>query len=279
MRLVKIPPPGTFCHQEAIIEMVRKSGAKTFVEIGCGDGSLSRKLCQMGLKGFGVDFSAAAVALAKQEMADYVRNGSYKLLQADIMDGSPLDEPVDLALSIMVMEHIEDERRFLRESIKMVKPGGHLIIAVPGRRDCWSFEDETVGHYRRYDRVDMQNALSECGLTEKTTWSVGVPVVNLLAGVTNVLLKRSATEVNKMSLSKVEQTTTSGIREVPFKTVFPPVFKLILNRFTLYPLFVVQRIFYQSNIGLILMTLAQVPKVSSDLERAPKLAATAGRNQ
>lgn len=259
MRLVKIPPPGTFCHQEAITEMVKKSGARTFVEIGCGDASLSRKLCKMGLTGYGMDSSSQAIALAKSEMQDYINAGKYKLLEANLFDDLASVEKVDLALAIMVMEHVDDDHGFLQKMRSLVKPGGHLIVAVPGRRDSWCVEDDLVGHFRRYDRADMESILSECDLHEVATWSVGVPTVNILAHATNYLIKRSNTEQSKKSLTKDEQTATSGIREIPFKTVFPPVFKLILNRFVLSPLFVAQRIFYKSNLGLILMSLSQVP--------------------
>ncbi|MBX9688228.1 MAG: class I SAM-dependent methyltransferase [Candidatus Obscuribacterales bacterium] len=258
MRLVKIAPPGTFCHQEAIMEMVKASKAKTFIELGCGDASLSSKLCAMGLSGIGVDMSADAIEIAGREMKNYIDAGKYKLVFGDALALKDL-EPADLALSIMVMEHVEDDESFLKQMKSLVKAGGHLIVAVPGRRDCWSFEDDTVGHYRRYDRSDMENILKKCGLNEVCTWSVGVPTVNLLWQLTNFMLKRNAHESGKINLSKEQQTASSGIREIPFKTVFPPLFKIILNRVSLSPLFFAQRFFYKSNLGLIIMSLAKKP--------------------
>ena len=61
-----------------------------------------------------------------------------------------------------------------------------------------------------------------------------------------------------------EQTELSGIREIPFKTVFPAWFRLILNRVTLYPLFILQRLFYRTNLGLTLLAVGRVDAKEED---------------
>jgi hypothetical protein len=100
--------------------------------------------------------------------------------------------------------------------------------------------------------------LLEAGLTDVTVWSVAVPVANLLFRLGNLTIRRS-TEVTKRELSKIDQTKTSGIREIPFKTVFPAWFKMVLNRTTLYPLFVLQRRFYATNLGLTMVAFGRKP--------------------
>jgi hypothetical protein len=133
-----------------------------------------------------------------------------------------------------------------------VKPGGHVIIGVPGRPDLWGIEDETVGHVRRYDRASLADVLTRAGLRNVQVWSVAVPVANLLFRLGNAMIRLSG-EPRKKALSAREQTEESGIRRIPFKTVFPPAFRLILNRYTMAPLFVLQRLFYGSDFGLTLV--------------------------
>jgi hypothetical protein len=91
-------------------------------------------------------------------------------------------------------------------------------------------------------------------------WSVAVPTANLLFRISNCLIKRS-NESTKITQSKKAQTLTSGIREIPFKTVFPSWMRLILNPVVLYPLFVLQRLFYRSNWGLTLLGEGRIPKI------------------
>ena len=98
--------------------------------------------------------------------------------------------------------------------------------------------------------------MRQAGLTDVTVWSVAVPVANLLFRLGNLTLRRSG-EVGKRQLSKLEQTKTSGIREIPFKTVFPTWFRLVLNRTTLYPLFLLQRAFYSTNLGLTMIAFGR----------------------
>lgn len=257
MKFVKIDPPGSWCHYEAVIEMIHATGGKTFLEIGCGAGDLSLKLCQKGWRGVGIDFSGQAIEQAKANLCEPIESSRYRVVESDIFDLDTNGEKFDVAVSMMVMEHVEDHVGFLSKISEFIMPGGHVIVAVPGRRDRWGIEDETVGHLRRYDRDDLQQTLVAAGLTRVEVWSVAVPVANLLFHIGNFLVRHSA-EMNKVNQSAREQTATSGIREIPWKTAFPPSLKLILNRITLYPLFVLQRFFYGSNLGLTMIARGQV---------------------
>ena len=257
MKLVKIDPPGSWCHYEAVMEMIHTTGGKTFLEVGCGPGDLSLKLCRQGWRGLGIDFSAQAIEQARVNLSECIERGQIRLSASDIFDLDSKGEKFDVGLSMMVMEHVEDHVGFLRKIKEYIVPGGHVIVAVPGRRDRWGVEDETVGHLRRYDRNDLKQTLQSAGLTDVTVWSVAVPTANLLFHLSNFFVRNSS-EMDKLNQSARAQTETSGVREIPWKTVFPPSFKLILNRITLYPLFVIQRLFYGSNLGLTMIARGKV---------------------
>ena len=223
MKFVKIDPPGTFCFNEAVMEILQKQFAgrerdTQFIEVGCGDGGLSRILCEHGYRGAGIDFSKQAIDRAKIKLNEYVESGNYRLIHADFMEAEALTEwhhSADLVFSMMVMEHVDNESLFIENLLRLLKPGGYCLLAVPGRKDSWGYEDETVGHLRRYDREDLQ-AIMERKLAQVEIWSVGVPVVNLLYGIGNFLIKRSD-ERKKRDWSLRKQTEASGLQEVPFK--------------------------------------------------------------
>ncbi|QPF83001.1 class I SAM-dependent methyltransferase [Bradyrhizobium genosp. L] len=261
MKFVKINPPGTFCTQEALRDLLKgqqaKTLGKTFLEVGCGNGDLSRMLCDAGLTGIGVDFSAQAIEIAKTALDPYLKDGRYQLHLGDIRDLPADAAKVDIAVSYMVMEHVEDDVGFIRKLSEFVKPGGMVILGVPGRRDRWSFEDETVGHFRRYDRGDLEATLEKADLRQVSVWSVGVPTINLLFNASLYMIKRSGA-ASHLAESKRQQTETSGIREIPWKTVFPSWVRIILNRTTLFPLFVLQRLFYRTGLGLVMMGVGRI---------------------
>jgi len=200
--------------------------------------------------------SAAAIEQARDHLAEFVGTGRVELDQADIF--SELDaRGYDLVLSLMVMEHVEDDVAFARKLVARANPGGHVIVGVPGRRDRWSIEDETVGHWRRYETEDLARVLEAAGLRNVTVWSVAVPVANVLFYAGNLLLRLSGEASKKDTLSRLAQTEKSGMQEIPLKTMFPPVFRCVLNRYTMAPLFVLQRLFYRTTRGLTLIAFGQ----------------------
>lgn len=252
MNLVKIDPPGSWCEYDAAMSMIRATGGRTFLEVGCGAGVLSRRLCEGGWHGLGVDSSEPAIHRARENLREFIDTGQYRLLLSDMFDLELPGQTFDVGISLMVMEHVQDDLGFLERLVRFITPGGHVVVAVPGRRDRWGIEDEMVGHFRRYDRGDLQAVLRAAGLTDVEVWSVAIPVANALFHLGNLLIRMSP-EVRKLELPRAERTRTSGLQEIPLKTVFPPVFRLLLNRVTLSPLFVLQRLFYQTDRGLVLL--------------------------
>jgi SAM-dependent methyltransferase len=259
MKFIKIDPPGTLCAHEALRDVLKKTKAHTFVDVGCGAGGISKLLCSMGMVGTGVDFSSAAVDRSYQTLRTEIEVGRYSLIEGEMTSLGGKGLQFDLGVSFMVMEHVADEGRFVRGLCQLVRPDGQVIVGVPGRKDLWCFEDETVGHLRRYDRADLRRVLEASGLYEVEVWSVAVPVANILFRIGEYLVKRS-TERMKIGLSQRAQTETSGLQEVPWKTIFPVWVKAVLNRYTLYPLFVLQRLFYRSDLGVILLGFGRVRK-------------------
>lgn len=257
--MIKIDPPGTLCAYEALRDAIKLAGsANTFIEIGCGAGGFSKMLCSEGMQGIGLDFSQDAISLAAQNLAPYIASGQFSLIYGDLFNLPDNNTKADIAISFMVMEHVEDDIEFVKKIARHVKPGGLIILGVPGRRDCWSIEDETVGHLRRYDRADLLKVLNKAGLSKEDVWSIAVPIANILFGLGAWLVSKSC-EVKKLGQSQRAKTESSGIREIPWKTIFPSWVKIIINRFTMWPLFIIQRLFYKTNLGVTMMGIGRVP--------------------
>lgn len=260
-RLVPLEPPGTHCQHQAVFDALRRidrrSAGRTFVEVGCGDGSLAAKLCDRGYRGVGVDFAERALAVARDTAAAAIDRGSLELRRVDLVEDPAAIRDLgvfDVALSMMVMEHVEDDALFLRRLTGLAAPGGHVVLGVPGRMDRWSIEDDQVGHVRRYERHELADRLAGAGLEDVVVWSVSVPVANLLHPLGTLLMKRASAEG-----SRLEKTRVSGLRRIPLKTAFPPVFRWVLNRRVLSPLFLLQRLFYSTSLGLTLIGFGRRP--------------------
>jgi|SRR5579864_1215210 len=62
-----------------------------------------------------------------------------------------------------VLEHIPEEQQALQEIYKALAPGGLLFITAPALRSFWTWNDEVVGHQRRYSRTDFRRLAGACG--------------------------------------------------------------------------------------------------------------------
>ncbi len=62
------------------------------------------------------------------------------------------DERWDAAFLLDVIEHIPDDHRAVTQARDALRPGGLLFITAPALDCFWSYNDEMVGHRRRYSR-------------------------------------------------------------------------------------------------------------------------------
>lgn len=86
--------------------------------------------------------------------------------------------PVDSVLAINVLEHIEDHVEALRALSMLVKPGGNLVMWVPGYQQLYGEFDRSVGHFRRYTPKTL------AAVAERAELRVEVSrPVNLLGGI------------------------------------------------------------------------------------------------
>jgi SAM-dependent methyltransferase len=60
-------------------------------------------------------------------------------------------QDVDFVTLLDVLEHQEDDRRFLGELVQGMSPGAVLMLTVPAFSWLWSGWDVALGHHRRYD--------------------------------------------------------------------------------------------------------------------------------
>ncbi|MGI8434064.1 MAG: class I SAM-dependent methyltransferase [Nocardioidaceae bacterium] len=72
--------------------------------------------------------------------------------------------PVSTVVAINVLEHIEDDAGALRSLATLVRPGGNLVLWVPGYMQLYGDFDRRVGHVRRYTPDTLRDAIARAGL-------------------------------------------------------------------------------------------------------------------
>jgi hypothetical protein len=62
-----------------------------------------------------------------------------------------------------VLEHIPDDRQFLKDVHEVLQNDGKLFLTVPALACLWSEFDRSVGHQRRYSLGALKKLLQDCG--------------------------------------------------------------------------------------------------------------------
>lgn len=122
----------------------------------------------------GIDSSATLIDLARCRLAD---RQNVRLYVSDIADVSSYGE-FDALLCLDVIEHIDDDLGALKLLRGACRLGGKLILTVPALGKLYGMRDHALGHYRRYNKVELLAKLSVAGLAVRTCqyWNMaGVP--------------------------------------------------------------------------------------------------------
>jgi SAM-dependent methyltransferase len=247
-------PPGTLLQLMYLKARLRNLPSGRFIEVGPGSGEITKLLLGLGWTGRSFDLDATTVALVNERFAFEVAAGKYSAEVNDFLSVEEVEgfQKADLVISCMVMEHLDDLReiKFMETAERLLSPEGLLIGLVPSSPRHWGIEDEIAGHFRRYTFDSVKALMSRSRWSVRHLAGLTYPVSNMLLPVSEFLVERS--ERTKLELSKHEQTKASGRRNVRFKTHFPSIFRMVLNRYVLFIFHVFQCLFKHSERSLVI---------------------------
>ena len=160
------------------------------LDVGCGSGGNTEVLRDLGWDVTGLEYSPTAAELARSRGLDIVQGDATSLPFADAS--------YDLVMSTDMWEHVQDDVAVARESARVLRPGGRLLVAVPCSMKLWSGHDVALGHVRRYEKQGLGVLIEGAGLE----------VVDLHSW--NVLLRPVARMRRRTNTSESEMEETSA---------------------------------------------------------------------
>jgi SAM-dependent methyltransferase len=72
-------------------------------------------------------------------------------------------ERYDTVIMINVLEHIEEDQATLQQVFRSLTPDGRVVVFVPALSWLYSPYDKAVGHYRRYEKEQLEGLFKKSG--------------------------------------------------------------------------------------------------------------------
>lgn len=194
----------------AVMRPLLPGGPDTrLLDVGCGAGNMIHHLSEYGqVKGLEIDPRPVKKA----------RERGYDVDQFDATRPMPFDPATfDAVTALDVIEHNQDDVAILRDSYRILKPGGHIIITVPAFMWLWTHNDDLNAHVRRYTAKELRQKLRQVGFKVNRISYNNFFIFPLAA--TLLLLRRSANKKVNLASHHVDKEEY----QVEMEPASPPV--------------------------------------------------------
>lgn len=206
-------------------------GTRSVLDIGCGNGVFTQWLRQRAASVTGTDHNQKQLDYGQREFTDvtFVQSEGEEL---------PFEaEAFDVVVMTDVLEHVTDDRQALGEAVRVLEPGGRLIVTVPNRgplalldgdnivnRFVWLlsrlriprgrhadgsrrvlYEEFRFVKHRHYSLAELRNLLGERCVLERTRYGGGAvwPLTYVIEKAAEVFLGKPIVETRHGVLRKL----------------------------------------------------------------------------
>jgi SAM-dependent methyltransferase len=227
--------------RDCVTRAISSWPAGRFLEVGAGTGALTQAFLERGFTGVCYDLGEANRQVLRRNLAGF---GA----AIEVVDSLTTLEPgtFDYVVAFEVLEHIDADAEALRSWARYLKPGGRIIVSVPAHMSKFNDEDRAVGHYRRYERLQLQRLFETAGCSDTRILSYGFPLAVLTRRGNQMLTRVASSRKQAQGQATPEcLSIRSGVErsEVSLRL------SRILTRRTLAPFVVLQRAFFGTDLG------------------------------
>ena len=129
------------------------------LEAGCGEGYGADLIASVARRVAAVDYDAATVAHVR------TRYPRVEVMAANLVAVPMPDTSVDVVVNFQVVEHLWDQPQFVTECLRLLRPGGLLLMSTPNRITFTPDSDTPVNpfHTRELNAAELRELLEDGG--------------------------------------------------------------------------------------------------------------------
>lgn len=148
----------------------RRQGGGTVIDVGCGVGQLRSYVQPLFERYVGVDVV---------RYPGYAEDAEFFLVDLDTGTVPLPDGAGDAVVAVETIEHLENPRAFVRELVRLTRPGGWTVVTTPNQLSLLStvtlvakgqfnaFQDGSYpAHLSALLETDLRRIAAECGLVD-----------------------------------------------------------------------------------------------------------------
>jgi len=158
-----------FRRHEVVYERLASLCAdREVLEAGCGEGYGADLIADVATSVIGLDYDDSAVAHVR---ARYPR---VDMRQGNLAELPLANGAVDVVVNFQVIEHLWDQGQFVAECLRVLRPGGVLLMSTPNRITFSPGRDTPINpfHTRELNATELSELLSGEGFSVESMLGV-----------------------------------------------------------------------------------------------------------
>lgn len=156
--------------REKIYQVAEVEKGRTAADLGAGTGFITEGLIKNGVNVIAVDQSIAMLQKLEEK---FLSSGLVKCLNGEAENLPIEDNSVDYAMANMYLHHVETPLAAIREMVRILKPGGKVVITDLDEHSFEFLKTEQHDKWMGFKRDDIKKWFSDAGLTNVTIECIG----------------------------------------------------------------------------------------------------------
>lgn len=153
-----------------VLGLAGQLAGKRVLDVGTGDGTYALEAAARGAIVTGIDLEPTMLAAARARASERGLSASFETGRAEALPFP--DGTFDVVLAVTVLCLVSDARIVAREMVRVLAPGGRLVIGELGRYSVWAAERRVRGwlgartwrHARFWSRRALVDLVDGAGL-------------------------------------------------------------------------------------------------------------------